>query len=69
MFKPQGGSLHTDENMTMHVQSFCCVTPKPAEKIPVGEVKEGGAPGYSNPCGTSAESIEILTLFQTEASG
>ena len=25
MFKPQGGSLHTDENMTRRVYSFCCM--------------------------------------------
>lgn len=27
MFEPQGGSLHTDENMTMHVHSIYCMTP------------------------------------------
>lgn len=32
MFKPQGGSLHTDENMTMHVRRFCCMIPGLGEK-------------------------------------
>lgn len=32
MFEPQGGSLHTDENMTMHIHSFCCMTPGLEEK-------------------------------------
>lgn len=32
MFKPQGGSLHTDENMTEHAPSFCCMAPGPEEK-------------------------------------
>lgn len=32
MFKPQGGSLHTDENMTRHVYSFCCMAPGLEEK-------------------------------------
>ena len=32
MFKPQGGSLHTDENMTERAPSFCCMAPGPEKK-------------------------------------
>lgn len=32
MFKPQGGSLHTDENMTERAPSFCCMAPGPDGK-------------------------------------
>lgn len=32
MLKPQGGSLHTDENMSVHEHRVCCLTPGPEEK-------------------------------------
>lgn len=54
MFKPQGGSLHTDENTTRHVHRFCCMTQgvekktKPATKIALREVEEPSAQVYPN---------------------
>lgn len=53
MFKPQGGSLHTDENMTERAPSFCCMALGPEEKKPKPkdlpwEVKEMSPPPYSN---------------------
>lgn len=35
MLKPQGGSLHTDENLSMHEHRVCCLTP--------GREEEGSA--------------------------